>query len=243
MTGHARVLSLGQAAKAMGYPAPSYESEEVQKEVQRGFLRKVYGILCLQLLCTVAMCWAVMAHPAINLLVLKNSWLVMAAIIPTLALIFGLHMYKNSYPTNMVLLGLFTLIESFTVSVVCAHYEAHGVGELVGIAWGITLLIFTVLTLMVMISGVDFSFMGMFLPPALFAFFIYAVFCFFMGIHTGYTFAFMGALLFSAFIVYDTHQIMTRMGCDDYVIACIEHYLDIINLFLMILELLGGGKR
>ena len=39
------------------------------------------------------------------------------------ALIFGLHMYKNSYPTNMVLLGLFTLIESFTVSVVCAHYE------------------------------------------------------------------------------------------------------------------------
>ena len=51
------------------------------------------------------------------------------------------------------------------------------------------------------------------------------------------------AVLFSAFIVYDTHQIMTRMGCDDYVIACIELYLDIINLFLMILELLGGGKR
>lgn len=50
-------------------------------------------------------------------------------------------------------------------------------------------------------------------------------------------------MLFSAFIVYDTHQIMTRMGCDDYVIACIELYLDIINLFLMILDVLGGGNR
>ena len=29
--------------------------------------------------------------------------------------------------------------------------------------------------------------MGMFLPPALLAFVIYAVFCFFMGIHTGLT--------------------------------------------------------
>jgi len=52
-----------QAASAMGFPAPTYESDEVRKEVQRGFLRKVYGILCAQLLCTVATCWAVMAHP------------------------------------------------------------------------------------------------------------------------------------------------------------------------------------
>jgi FtsH-binding integral membrane protein len=47
----------------MGYPTPTYQNEEVQREIQRGFLRKVYGILCLQLLCTVGMCWAVMAHP------------------------------------------------------------------------------------------------------------------------------------------------------------------------------------
>jgi hypothetical protein len=47
-----------------------------------------------------------------------------------------------------------------------------------------------------MVSGVDFSFMGMFLPPALLAFVIYAVFCFFMGIHPGYTFAFLYAFFF-----------------------------------------------
>ena len=54
--------------------------------------------------------------------------------------------------------------------------------------------------------------------------------------------AFLGAMLFSAFIVYDTYMIMNRMGCDDYVIAAIELYLDIINLFLMILQLLGNDR-
>ena len=230
-----------QQAESLGYPLPSYESEDVRIQVQRGFLRKVYSILCLQLLCTVGFCWAVMAHPAINAFVLRNSWMSMATFIPTIGLIFGLHLWKNSYPLNMSLLAAFTLCESLMVATVCAHYEAHGVGQLVGIAWGITLFIFTALTLMVMCSRMDFSFMGLFLPPALFAFVIYSCVCWFIGVHTGYTFAFLGAVLFSAFIVYDTHQIMTRLGCDDYIIACIELYLDIINLFLMILDLLGGG--
>ena len=43
----------------------------------------------------------------------------------------------------MSLLAAFTLCESLMVATVCAHYEAHGVGQLAGIAWGITLFIFT----------------------------------------------------------------------------------------------------
>lgn len=49
----------------------------------------------------------------------------------------------------------------------------------------------------------------------------------------------LGALLFSAFIVYDTWQLKERFPEDEYVVAAIELYLDIINLFLFILSLLG----
>ena len=56
-------LFLPQEAVAAGYPEPTYESDQVKAEIQRGFLRKVYSILCVQLLCTVGFCWAVMAHP------------------------------------------------------------------------------------------------------------------------------------------------------------------------------------
>lgn len=142
----------------------------------------------------------------------------------------------------MWLLAGFTFLESVTVAGVCAHYEAHGVGELVAIAWGITLAIFVFLTAYVYFSKTDFSFLGMFLPAALLGFVIYSFVSLLFGFQTGYLFAFLGAMLFSAFIVYDTYMIMNRMGCDDYVIACIELYLDIINLFLMILQLLGNDR-
>ena len=37
----------------------------------------------------------------------------------------------------------------------------------------------------------------------------------------------------------DTYMIHKRLGPDDYIIAAIELYLDIINLFIFILQLLN----
>jgi len=48
-----------------------------------------------------------------------------------------------------------------------------------------------------------------------------------------------GALLMSGWIIYDTWQIMARLGPDDYILAVIDLYLDIINLFLFILDMFG----
>ena len=41
----------------------------------------------------------------------------------------------------------------------------------------------------------------------------------------------------------DTYRITTTLGYDDYMIAAIELYLDLINLFLFILQLLGSSRR
>merc|ERR1712166_1706923 len=51
-------------------------------------------------------------------------------------------------------------------------------------------------------------------------------------------FSLMGALLFSGYILYDTSVIMLHMGPDDYIMASVSLYLDIINLFLYLLEIL-----
>ena len=56
-------------------------------------------------------------------------------------------------------------------------------------------------------------------------------------------FAIFGVALFTGFILYDTYMILTKLGVDDYIIAAIELYLDVINLFLMILQLLTAGGR
>jgi len=47
-----------------------------------------------------------------------------------------------------------------------------------------------------------------------------------------------GALIFCGYIVFDTWRILHQIQPDDYVEAAIQLYLDIVNLFLHILEIL-----
>lgn len=56
-----------------------------------------------------------------------------------------------------------------------------------------------------------------------------------------------GALLFAAFLVIDVQMLMDgkriQISPDDYVFASLQLYLDIINLFLYILRLIGESSR
>lgn len=45
-----------------------------------------------------------------------------------------------------------------------------------------------------------------------------------------------GVLLFCGFIIYDIHSLMHTLSPEEYVLAAISLYLDIINLFLHLLQ-------
>jgi FtsH-binding integral membrane protein len=62
----------------------------------------------------------------------------------------------------------------------------------------------------------------------------------FSGIYTGWMFLVLGA--FTIFTMYD-FQRMRRAGQDDVVMLAMSIFLDIFNVFLIILSLLGGGGR
>ena len=55
--------------------------------------------------------------------------------------------------------------------------------------------------------------------------------------------AVVGAVLFSCFIVFDTHMLIHKLSPEEYIVAAINLYLDIINLFLEILKILDAMKR
>lgn len=52
-----------------------------------------------------------------------------------------------------------------------------------------------------------------------------------------------GAILFCLFIVFDTQAIMHNLSPEEYILATINLYLDIINLFLHILRALAISKQ
>lgn len=50
-------------------------------------------------------------------------------------------------------------------------------------------------------------------------------------------------MLFSLFIIYDTHMLMRRLSAEEYIFAAINLYLDILNLFLHILRILSRDRK
>ena len=163
------------------------------------------------------------------------------ALFVPLALLFALSCYKNQHPTNMYLLTAFTVCEAYTVGVICAIYYEQGYGEIVLQALLLTAAVFTSLTSYVFVTKKDFSWMGgaLYMGLCIMVMWLFINMFFPMGGGLGHAvFSLIGAGLFSGYILYDTSVIMLHMGPDDYIMASVNLYLDIINLFLYLLELL-----
>ncbi|GLD48042.1 protein lifeguard 4 [Lates japonicus] len=52
-----------------------------------------------------------------------------------------------------------------------------------------------------------------------------------------------GALVFCGFIIYDTHLLMKQLSPEEHILASINLYLDVVNLFLHILRVLDSMKK
>lgn len=55
--------------------------------------------------------------------------------------------------------------------------------------------------------------------------------------------AIAGVVIFSGYIVLDTYLIFNRYLAEDYILASVSLYLDIINLFIRILQILSAMQR
>ena len=200
----------------------------------------MYAILTIQLLFTVCSSAFFMFHEPTRHWVLSSPNMMMTAAFLPFGFLLGLFCYKDKHPLNMALLAGFTAAMTYTVGVVCASYYEVGYGMIVLQALMLTGAVFASLTSYVFVSGKDFSFLGGALFAALFILifwsFLNAFFDF--GPMGRMVFSLFGALIFCGYILYDTSVIIHHLGPDDYIMAAITLYLDIINLFLYMLEIL-----
>jgi len=204
------------------------------------FIRRVYLILIVQLFATFGTCAIMTLHvPTREFVLDEGQPLYLMSSILTILLIFALSIYKRSYPTNIILLSMFTLSCAYTIGVVTAMYAQAGAEELVLEATFVTAVVFIVLTIYTLQSKRDFSFLNAGLGAGLWIMIIWGLFAMIFGLQTGWVYAVGGSLLFSGYIIYDTYMLAERYDPEDYVMAAVELYLDIINLFLYILSFLS----
>ncbi|XP_063995703.1 protein lifeguard 4-like [Diachasmimorpha longicaudata] len=209
-------------------------------KIRMAFLRKVYGLISIQLLLTVVISAVFILCEPIKLTVQRNSWMVGISFIGTMAILIALHFKRRDHPTNLILLGAFTVVLSYSVGTVVTLFDVTVVLE----AMFITMAIVFGLTVYTFQSKRDFSFLGFGLFAGLFALLVGGIIQLFLQSPVmELAMSIGGALLFSVFIIYDTHMLMHVLSPEEYIIAAINIYLDIINLFLHILQLLAAAKR
>jgi len=210
--------------------------------IKAAFIRKVYGILSIQLLLTVFVSATFMFVDSAREYALSSMGIMYTALFLPFGILFALMCYKDKHPINMYLLGAFTLCEAYTMGVVCARYYEAGYGMIVLQALLLTAAVFVSLTSYVFVTKKDFSWMGGGLYMVLMVMVMWSLMNMIFPVTFGgfghTIFSLGGALLFSGYILYDTSNIMHHMGPDDYIMAAISLYLDIINLFLFLLEIL-----
>ncbi|CAM9897578.1 unnamed protein product [Pylaiella littoralis] len=216
---------------------------ELEKQLRLGFIRKVYGILSIQLLLTAAVSSVCVLNDDVRNGVLGHLWTVWVGFCLSIGLLLCLMCYRDKYPLNMYLLGAWTFVEAYTVGVVCAAYASQGQGAIVVQAAGLTMAVFLGLTLFTFQTKIDFSFLGGALFASLWVLMLWGMVMAVFGFQQSYVYSLFGAIIFSLYILYDTSLLMNHLGYDEYIIASIRLYLDILNLFLYILRLLSRNNR
>ncbi|BFZ62959.1 hypothetical protein YB2330_004071 [Saitoella coloradoensis] len=211
---------------------------QVDIVIRMAFVRKVYSILFAQLALTSSVGAFFMFCKPVQAWIHQNQWMMFLSLFGTIGMMLALFWKRHSYPANFYLLGGFTLLEAYAVGNIVTYYDTIIVLEATIITAGL----FLGLTLFTMQSKWDFSGMGPYLFTGLWMLIISG----FVGMffpHNGVfeiVYAVVGALIFSAYIIYDTYLIMNKLSVEEYIVAAISLYLDIINLFLNILRILNS---
>lgn len=146
-------------------------------------------------------------------------------------------------PQRLGLIVLFSAMMGVAISPVM-FAVGRSQPEIIWQAGALTASAFTVLTAYTWFSRRDFSAWGSFFVVGLFVVFATSLLnIFFQNQSAQLWIAGASVLVFSGLLVFDTWRLKNVYGPDDYIIAAVQIYLDLLNMFMAVLSLLGGNRR
>lgn len=221
------------------YP-PYYQGATVSQ--QSSLISKVCYLLCTALLVT--------AGSAYFLSPMVPPIMFIPIAIGTFVIVFAMRAASANPTLGLVLLYGLSLLEGLLIGPLL-YSIAHGY------AMGSTIVLQAALLAGVVMAGAgsyvwvsnkDFGGIGKFLMVGIIGLIIVSLIGIFVHFSHGFSliYSIFGALLFVGFALYDFSNIKNRFGPNDYVMATVALYLDFLNLFLFILQILmntSGSRR
>ncbi|XP_074579591.1 protein LIFEGUARD 2-like [Curcuma longa] len=225
---------------------PLYPMMLEPPELRWAFIRRIYSILAVQMLITVAVAAFVVSVPSVSHFFVSSGaglGLYIFLILLPFIVLCPLYYYYQHHPLNFILLGIFTVSISFAVGLTCAYTSGKVILESV-ILTAVVVVSLTLYTFWAASRGHDFSFLGPFLFSAVIILMLFALIqvIFHLGRISTMIYGAIAAIIFCGYIIYDTDNLIKRYSYDEYIWAAVALYLDIINLFLSLLTLFRASE-
>lgn len=221
--------------------ASSYERTGYAESSRSAFIKQTYQLFAASLLAASA--GAYIGTGIAGMLVGGGYWVL---VIAELALLFGLQFAKRKSPLNLILLFAFTFVSGLTLAPIIAITMASKAGGvIVAQAFTLTTVAFGGLSFFAMNTKRDFSAMGKMLFITLIVLVVASIINIFTASPTfQLVIAGISAILFSAFILYDTQNII-KGAYETPIEGAVALYLDFVNLFVSLLQILRAfsGNR
>jgi len=217
----------------------SAEAGYVQEGASVSFMKKTYQLLAASMIAAAAGAYVTMPYAEI---VMQYKWIIFGA--ELLILFFGLSMSRGKPGLNLAMLFTFTFLTGVSLVPLLASFIGMGQGAMIGNAFLMTSVLFGALSLFAINSRSDFSSWGKPLFITLIVVIIASLVNYFLlqspMMHIIITAGIL--LLFSIFTIYDTQNIANG-AYDSPVDAAVSLYINFLNIFTALLQLLGifGG--
>ncbi|KAM9719591.1 protein lifeguard 3-like [Menidia menidia] len=219
--------------------------------IRHAFIRKVYLILAAQLLVTTAIVAVFTFVEPVRTFVQRNPavyWASYAVYFITHLVLVCCKGPRRKFPWNVILLLIFTLALSYMTGSISSHYATKAVF----LALGITAVVCVAVTVFCFQTKVDFTkCQGLFCVLGIVMFVtgiitaIVLSFKYMLWLHMLY--AAMGAIAFTLFLAYHTQLIIGNrkhsISPEEYVFAALSIYVDIVQIFIFLLQIIGSFMK
>lgn len=215
---------------------------DAEVSIRHGFIRKVLGIVAIQLIFTFGVVLVVnaTAQEEYRSFINRNSWVYWFSYATFIVLLIAISCCNvgRKHPTGLIFLSILTIALTFVITTISANFGI----DTIGIAMGGTVGLVLVLGLFAFQTKYDFTGAGPYLL-------IFSLLLLFFGLTTiiigslqmyiVYNYLFL--VLFSMFLVYDIQLIIGgkhkkyQLGIDEYIFAALNVYIDIVYIFLAFL--------
>ena len=226
-------------------------SADLQADIQRGFITRVYGWMTLGLLVTAAVAFFTIATETLLTVIVTNRFLFFGLMIGELLLVMAISglIQRLSPAVAGLMFFAYAALNGLTLSVLVLVYTASSIA----LTFGVTACTFAIMSLWGYTTHRDLTKMGSLLIMALIGMVLASVVNIFMQNSAIYWITtYLGILIFIGLIAYDTQKLkrMSMMASQNEEFAkkasitgALSLYLDFINLFLLLLRLLGGRRN